>query len=189
MGSGAEFKVSSLHILTLCRACHQRSSLPSPVRYLRRPDEMRRVLELLEWRGQSLPVLPRTGLWPRGTCVHVGGPGAWVQGGRYVQLVLTVAQLLRKLPAFCGTQRFITVFTRARHWSLFWAWCIQSTLFHLISLRPFWYYPSIYAHIFQVFLPFRFSPMRATWPAHLILMKLLIMMCSRHCFPLPQHPQ
>jgi len=31
--------------------------------------------------------------------------------------------------------RFITVFTRACHWSLCWARCIQSTPFHTISLR------------------------------------------------------
>jgi len=30
--------------------------------------------------------------------------------------------------------RFITVFTRVRHWSLSWARCIHSTLFHPISL-------------------------------------------------------
>jgi hypothetical protein len=30
----------------------------------------------------------------------------------------TVAQLLKKSPAVHGTQTFITVFTRARHWSL-----------------------------------------------------------------------
>jgi hypothetical protein len=31
--------------------------------------------------------------------------------------------------------RLITVFTRTRHWSLSWARCIQSTLFHPVSLR------------------------------------------------------
>jgi hypothetical protein len=31
---------------------------------------------------------------------------------------LTVAQLVKKYPAFYGTRRFITAFTRARHWSL-----------------------------------------------------------------------
>jgi hypothetical protein len=30
----------------------------------------------------------------------------------------TVAYPLEKIPAFYGTQRFITVFTRALHWSL-----------------------------------------------------------------------
>jgi hypothetical protein len=32
--------------------------------------------------------------------------------------MLTVTQLIKKFPAFHGTQRFITVFTRACHWSL-----------------------------------------------------------------------
>jgi hypothetical protein len=31
---------------------------------------------------------------------------------------LTVTQLVKKFPAFYGTQGFITVFTTARHWSL-----------------------------------------------------------------------
>jgi hypothetical protein len=35
-------------------------------------------------------------------------------------------ELLKKVPAFYGTRRFITVFTRARHLSLSWARLIQS---------------------------------------------------------------
>jgi hypothetical protein len=34
---------------------------------------------------------------------------------------LTVSQLVKKFPAFYGTRRFITAFTRARHLSLSWA--------------------------------------------------------------------
>jgi len=34
---------------------------------------------------------------------------------------LTVIQLVKKFPAFCGTHRFITMFTKAHHWTLFWA--------------------------------------------------------------------
>jgi hypothetical protein len=41
-----------------------------------------------------------------------------------------------------GTRRFIAVFTRARCWSLSWARCIQSTLFHPVSLRSFIILPS-----------------------------------------------
>jgi len=48
---------------------------------------------------------------------------------------LTVTQLLKKFSAFYGTWRFITVLTRARHWSLCWARWIQSTPSHSISLR------------------------------------------------------
>jgi hypothetical protein len=36
---------------------------------------------------------------------------------------------------FYGTRKFITVFTRALHWSLSWAKSIQSILSHPISLR------------------------------------------------------
>jgi hypothetical protein len=35
-----------------------------------------------------------------------------------------------------GTRRFITVFTRARHWTLPWASWIQSTTSRSVSLRP-----------------------------------------------------
>jgi hypothetical protein len=46
----------------------------------------------------------------------------------------TVTQLVNKLPAFYGTRRFISMFTAARHRSLSWARCIQSTYSHPISL-------------------------------------------------------
>jgi hypothetical protein len=48
---------------------------------------------------------------------------------------LTVTQLVKKFPTFYGMKRFITVFTRAHHWSLFWARWIQSTPSHPVSLR------------------------------------------------------
>jgi hypothetical protein len=38
---------------------------------------------------------------------------------------LPIVQLLKNFPAFYGTRRFITVFTRALHWSLSWARSIQ----------------------------------------------------------------
>jgi hypothetical protein len=43
----------------------------------------------------------------------------------------SVSQSVEKLPTSYGTRRVITVFTRARHWSLFW---IQSTSSHPITL-------------------------------------------------------
>jgi hypothetical protein len=39
---------------------------------------------------------------------------------------LTVPQLVKKFPAFYGSRRFITAFTRARHLPLSWASSIQS---------------------------------------------------------------
>jgi hypothetical protein len=41
----------------------------------------------------------------------------------------------QELPEFYGTRRFIAVFTRAVHWSLFWARSNQSIPSHPISLR------------------------------------------------------
>jgi hypothetical protein len=46
-----------------------------------------------------------------------------------------VAQLLKNFPTFYGTRKFITVFTRTFHWSLFWARWIQFIPTHLISSR------------------------------------------------------
>jgi hypothetical protein len=45
------------------------------------------------------------------------------------------SQLVKKIPSLCGTRRFITVFTRARHLSLSWARSIQSMPPHPTSWR------------------------------------------------------
>jgi hypothetical protein len=50
---------------------------------------------------------------------------------------LTVIHLVKKSPAFYGTRRFITIFTRSHHWSLFWARWIQTTTLHYIPLNFF----------------------------------------------------
>jgi hypothetical protein len=74
------------------------------------------------------------------------------------------------------TGMFLTMFTRARHWSLFWARWLQSTPSHTISLRsililsshlrlglPSGLVPSCFpTKISRAFLT---SPMRATCPA------------------------
>jgi hypothetical protein len=54
---------------------------------------------------------------------------------RVLPKTLIVFQLVKIFAAFYGNRRFVTVFTRARHWSLSWARCIQSTPSHPISLR------------------------------------------------------
>jgi hypothetical protein len=38
---------------------------------------------------------------------------------------LPVAQLPKSFVTYYGTRKFITVFTRAFHWSLSWAWSVQ----------------------------------------------------------------
>jgi len=47
-----------------------------------------------------------------------------------------VTHLVKKFPAFYGTQRFITMLTKAHHQYLSWAKRIWSTLSHPMSLRP-----------------------------------------------------
>ena len=48
---------------------------------------------------------------------------------------LIVPQLVKKLPAFCVTWKFITMFTTAHHLSLSWARSIPSIPSHPVSLR------------------------------------------------------
>ena len=48
---------------------------------------------------------------------------------------LTGSQLVKKFPAFYGTQKIITAFTSARHLSLSWARQIQSKIPHPTSWR------------------------------------------------------
>jgi hypothetical protein len=50
-----------------------------------------------------------------------------------------VTQLLKNFPPFYKTRRFITVFTRALHWSLSWTRSIQSIPHHPIYLRTILY--------------------------------------------------
>jgi hypothetical protein len=89
-------------------------------------------------------------------------------------------QPLKNFPAFYGTRSFITVFTRALHWSLSRARSNQYIPSHPISLRsilvlsthlrlglPSDLLPSGFST--NILYAFILSPIRATCPAHLIL--------------------
>jgi hypothetical protein len=92
-----------------------------------------------------------------------------------------VVQLLKNFQTFYGTRRFITVFTSALHWSPSWARSIQSislrsTLIFSTHLRlglPSGLLPSgFHTNILYAFL---FSPIRATFHAHRLLVDLIIL--------------
>ena len=96
---------------------------------------------------------------------------------------LRLPQLAKKLPAFYGTLRFITVFTKAHHFSVFWATQSRSTRSYHISLRPILIIPPIHTQVFLMvsFLwashqnPVCISllPARATYAAHLIFLHFI----------------
>jgi hypothetical protein len=96
-----------------------------------------------------------------------------------------IVQLLKKLPTFYGTRKFITVLTRTLHWSISWARSIQSHPYHPRPLRsililsthlclrlPSGLFPSGFPT--NILYAFLFSPTRSTCPAHLLDLTILI---------------
>jgi hypothetical protein len=76
------------------------------------------------------------------SCFHI--PSIYVLNVRDAELTswswallekAPMVQLLTNYPAFYETRRFITVFTRALHWSLLWASSIQSIPHRPVSLK------------------------------------------------------
>ena len=106
---------------------------------------------------------------------------------------LTGLQLVKKFPAFYGTQRFITALTSFRHLSLSWVSPIQSAYpqptfwrsililsAHLRLGLPSDLFPSIFPTK-TLYAPIS-SPIRATCPAHLILLNFMTrtILCEQH---------
>ena len=97
---------------------------------------------------------------------------------------LTGLQLVKKFPAFHGTRRFITALTSVRHLSLSWASPIQSIYPHPTSWRSILILSThlrlgLPSDLFSSSFPTKTlyttlsSPIRATCPAHLILLDFI----------------
>lgn len=88
-------------------------------------------------------------------------------------------------PAFYATRMFLTVYTGARHWPLYWARWIQSTSSKHVSLNySFYLCLGLPSNIFSLEFPakrlymFIISSVRAKCSAHLILVDLVTLIIS-----------
>jgi hypothetical protein len=89
---------------------------------------------------------------------------------------LPIVQLLKNFPTFDETRRFITVFTRALHWSLSWARSIHPIPFYFSKIH------------FNIMHPLRLGLPSGLFPFGFptnIVYALLPYSCYMHC---PSHP-
>jgi hypothetical protein len=70
-------------------------------------------------------------------CLFLLDPAQFISflGAKVLLEKLIAPQLVSKFPAFYGTRRFKTVFTRVRHWCIPWSTWTQSTSLNPVSLR------------------------------------------------------
>jgi hypothetical protein len=90
-----------------------------------------------------------------------------------------ILQLLKNFPALYGTRRFITMFTRAPHWSLSWATSIQYITIPSYTLKihfdivhpsltwsPQWSLSFWLSHQYLICVPFRLHSFYILCPSH-----------------------
>jgi hypothetical protein len=98
----------------------------------------------------------------------------------------------QEIPRFYGIRKFITVFTKARYWSLSLARLIQSTPSHRISLRSILIFSNLCLGLQSGLFPsgfptrilyvFLICTMRAKCPAHLTLLHSITLIIFRETY-------
>jgi hypothetical protein len=87
----------------------------------------------IDW-AQLSRLLPEDGVQYPKRCVLSKKTGRWIMSVKsIIVLRRIVAQMLKTFSAFYGIRRSMTMFRRARHWSLSWAKWIQSISYHHIK--------------------------------------------------------
>ena len=97
------------------------------------------------WKGRAIPLLP---LWAvrsvQSLSACTRSNYLFIPWRRVHLEKLTGSQLVKKFPAFYGTQGFITAVTSARHLPLSWASSIQSKSPYPLPEDPSFYYLPMY---------------------------------------------
>lgn len=107
-------------------------------------------------------------MWERERDIHFLGVGDWVKSYEptpksRVLDKLIVAHLIKNV-ASSGTKMFVTVFTKAHHWTPSWARWIHLTRSHPVSLRSLLTKQGV---PFKLCLPFRSSDQKCVCIFHL----------------------
>jgi hypothetical protein len=126
-GMIAKIKLSQHFFFDLVQELSEAGRVPGPVWTLQRMINLLPLLEikprLLSHPAQSLlakhPQLPQyclvVNIMLKTVSIIMNKLTSWSRG---LLEKPPAVQLVKKFPAFYGTQRFITIFTRAHHWSL-----------------------------------------------------------------------
>jgi hypothetical protein len=119
--------------------------------------------------------VPRSIMWTCGAKLRLAQRAV----RRVVVATPLVAQLAKKFPHFCGTQKSINVHREAHHWPVSWARLIQLTASKLFLSEPLRCDPAVYACSAQVSSSLQVSRVTVCLHFHSSLLSVL---CVRLVF-------